>query len=199
MRVQDAETLQRLHPKEYLSRFLARGVRPDGRPFNVCRRVAVTAGSVSSADGSAMVRIGKTSVVAGVQCLVTYPTQAAPKEGFLNIGVSLSAICSPRYHAKRPSDEAAALAEFLTRTVTRYVAGAGRDRAFPPCTSHPQVTFANTVPTTPPPHPFVRGRDRFTAPQLRPRGQDGAVYCGGQVCVVAACGRGVSVPRRQRR
>ena len=117
--LQDADTLAKLHPKEYLGQFLARGVRPDGRVFPGCRRVTVTSGSLTSADGSALVRLGSTSVAAGVQCLVTYPSQQAPSEGFLKVTVALSAVCSPKFHAKRPSDDAAALSEFLTRTAIR--------------------------------------------------------------------------------
>ena len=39
-----SDIFQRLHPRVYLERFLAEDVRPDGRPFNVARDVAVNVG-----------------------------------------------------------------------------------------------------------------------------------------------------------
>jgi exosome complex component RRP43 len=126
--VQDEALFHRLHPRQFLQRFTARGVRPDGRALTALRRVAASSGSVSTADGSAMVRVGKTSVVAGIQCLVTYPSQAAPAEGSLDVTVHLNALCAPRYHAKRPSEEAHALAEFIQRTVQRYAPRAAMRR-----------------------------------------------------------------------
>lgn len=39
-----ASTFQRLHPKVYLERFLAEGVRPDGREFGEWRDVSVNVG-----------------------------------------------------------------------------------------------------------------------------------------------------------
>ncbi len=39
-----ASVFQRLHPRVYLERFLAEGVRPDGREFDAWRTVSVNVG-----------------------------------------------------------------------------------------------------------------------------------------------------------
>ncbi len=59
------ESFHALHPKQYLAKFIDEGVRPDGRLFTASRRAVVTTGTITTADGSALVRLGKTSVVSG--------------------------------------------------------------------------------------------------------------------------------------
>lgn len=41
----DAETFQRLHPRIYFERFLAEGIRPDGREIGSWRNVSVNVGN----------------------------------------------------------------------------------------------------------------------------------------------------------
>ena len=105
-----AQIFQRLHPHAYLERFLAEGVRPDGREPREWRDVFVNvgvslfasyrhpgrvsadlliivSGSISTADGSALVRMGKTIIVCGVKAEIAEPELDAPDLGF--IGVSL--------------------------------------------------------------------------------------------------------------
>lgn len=74
-------------------------------------------GTIGAAEGSALARVGNTSVAAGIQCLVTYPSEARPTDGSLEVNVHLSALCSSRFHATRQSDEALALSQFLKRTL----------------------------------------------------------------------------------
>jgi 3' exoribonuclease family, domain 1 len=116
----NAESFRVLHPADYVDRFLKEGVRPDGRVFTGQRKVTVTAGTVTSANGSALVRCGRTSVVAGITGLVTFPSQHAPTHGMLEVSVQMSALCGRQFHAHRPSDDALALSQFLSRTVMRY-------------------------------------------------------------------------------
>lgn len=48
----DPQAFQRLHPKTYLERFLAEGIRPDGRESASWRNVSVNAGTYPrSCDG----------------------------------------------------------------------------------------------------------------------------------------------------
>lgn len=44
----DAQTFQRLHPRTYLERFLAEGIRPDGRATFEWRDVSVNSGKADS-------------------------------------------------------------------------------------------------------------------------------------------------------
>jgi hypothetical protein len=63
-----ARSLQRLDPASFYRKFADGGTRPDGRAPLEPRRCAVQVGGFSSADGSASVRMGGTSVVACVTC-----------------------------------------------------------------------------------------------------------------------------------
>lgn len=96
-----AAVFKRLHPASYLSRFLSSGYRPDGRPIlpsssfqstasasasaadDVWRQVSINTGSISTAHGSALVRMGDTTMVCGVKAEVGEPDAEAPGEGFV--------------------------------------------------------------------------------------------------------------------
>jgi len=109
-----AAVFKRLHPSQYLSRFLAKDYRPDGRKSRAWRDVSVNAGasaltlcsavngqvekgpsadgnagSISTADGSALVRMGDTTMVCGIKAEVAEPDMVKPDEGFLG-GSALS-------------------------------------------------------------------------------------------------------------
>ena len=79
-----ADWFRRVHAREFFSKFYGHEVRPDGRHILGTRRVAVSAPAVTHALGSALVRIGNTSVIAAVNALLAQPNPMAPKQG--NIG-----------------------------------------------------------------------------------------------------------------
>jgi exosome complex component RRP43 len=78
-----ASVFQRLHPLAYFERFLAEKVRPDGRGFDAWRDAFVNVGSISTADGSALVRLGQTTIVCGVKAEIAEPDLDRPEKGFL--------------------------------------------------------------------------------------------------------------------
>jgi exosome complex component RRP43 len=98
-----ALTFQRLHPKAYLERFLAENARPDGREPHEWRDVSVNVGpclcvmlrsaaervvapgSISTANGSALVRLGDTTVVCGVKAEIAEPELDCPEDGFFGM------------------------------------------------------------------------------------------------------------------
>ena len=71
-----AEAFRKVHPLLYYQKFLARGVRPDGRALLGARQTSAQSRVVTTANGSAMVKLGQTSVVVGVQ--VPYTLDARP-------------------------------------------------------------------------------------------------------------------------
>ncbi|KAG8973290.1 hypothetical protein FRB90_009966, partial [Tulasnella sp. 427] len=79
----DAKTFQRLHPRAYLERFLAEGIRPDGRECTTWRDVNLNAGSISTAEGSALVRLGNTTIVCGIKAEIAEPDLDRPEHGFI--------------------------------------------------------------------------------------------------------------------
>jgi exosome complex component RRP43 len=79
----NAQIFQRLHPKAYLERFLANNFRPDRREAAEWRDIFLHVGSISTADGSALVRLGETTIVCGVKAEIAEPDLGQPTEGFL--------------------------------------------------------------------------------------------------------------------
>lgn len=57
----------RLHPTTYLARFLDNAIRPDGRSFEAFRDVSVGVSTIETAQGSAIVRYGNSTIIAGVK------------------------------------------------------------------------------------------------------------------------------------
>ncbi|KIJ16523.1 hypothetical protein PAXINDRAFT_113706 [Paxillus involutus ATCC 200175] len=112
-----AQIFQRLHPHAYLDRFLAEGVRPDGREPSEWRDVFVNVGSITTADGSALVRMGGTTIVCGVKAEIAEPELDSPDLGFIVPNLDLPAICSPKFKPGPPSEEAQVLSERLNEAL----------------------------------------------------------------------------------
>ncbi|KZT29503.1 hypothetical protein NEOLEDRAFT_1160586 [Neolentinus lepideus HHB14362 ss-1] len=108
-----AATFQRLHPRIYLERFLAESVRPDGRALEQARDITVNVGSITTADGSSLVRLGDTTIVCGVKAEIAEPELDSPNEGYIVPNLDLPAICSPRFKPGPPSEEAQVLSDRL--------------------------------------------------------------------------------------
>lgn len=49
--------------------FKAQGVRPDGRSLQKIRPVSINVGSIKTAEGSAIAKIGNTVVVCGIKAV----------------------------------------------------------------------------------------------------------------------------------
>ncbi|KAF9554515.1 hypothetical protein CPC08DRAFT_696646 [Agrocybe pediades] len=112
-----AAVFQRLHPRLYLERYIAEDVRPDGRAFDAFRDVSVNVGSISTAEGSALVRMGATTVVCGVKAEVAEPELDKDNEGFLVPNLDLPAMCSPKFKPGPPSEEAQVLSDRLNQAL----------------------------------------------------------------------------------
>ena len=61
------QAYQRLYPQSFYEKFIGQDIRPDGRNLQSIRPLHIGIGSISSTFGSSMVKLGNTSVVAGVQ------------------------------------------------------------------------------------------------------------------------------------
>jgi exosome complex component RRP43 len=98
----------------------------------------LNAGSISTADGSALVRLGDTTIVCGVKAEIAEPEMDKPKDGFLGTSLTahfaysglvdlvcsvvpnldLSAICSPKFKPGPPTEEAQVLSDRLNNALT---------------------------------------------------------------------------------
>ena len=113
-----AASFEAVHPEDYYQRFIAQGIRPDGRTLGGCRALSVSAGHVSTAVGSALARCGRTSAVAAVTLQVGTPLEATPGCGDIDVQVHLGPLCDAgRFAVGRPPAEAVALGALLKRVL----------------------------------------------------------------------------------
>ncbi|KAH9482180.1 Exosome complex component RRP43 [Psilocybe cubensis] len=112
-----AAVFQRLHPRLYLERYVSERVRPDARLFGEGRGVSVDVGSISTADGSALVRMGETTVVCGVKAEIAEPELDRESLGFLVPNLDLTAMCSPKFKPGPPTEEAQVLSDRLNHAL----------------------------------------------------------------------------------
>ncbi|ORX70887.1 exosome component 8 [Linderina pennispora] len=109
------ETFERIHPTEFQRRFLSQGTRHDGRGFAQFRPTHIVRSTISTAQGSATVRIGNTTVVCGIKAEVSEPDVSTPKAGYLVTNVELSPMCSARFRPGAPSEQAQVASEHISR------------------------------------------------------------------------------------
>ncbi|WVR08433.1 hypothetical protein IAU60_005488 [Kwoniella sp. DSM 27419] len=107
------EVFRRLHPSQYLSRFLNQGYRPDGRKVRGWRDASINLGSISTAHGSSLVRLGETTIVCGIKAEVAEPLAQSPNDGFIVPNIDLPALCSPNFKPGPPGDEAQTYSNWL--------------------------------------------------------------------------------------
>ncbi|KAI9322834.1 exosome complex exonuclease RRP43-like protein [Dichotomocladium elegans] len=107
------EVFSRIQPHEYLRRFLDQNIRPDGRTPTRFRKTLITTNTIATADASAMVRLGGTTIVCGIKAEVCEPHVERPDEGYLVPNVELSPMCSPRFRPGPPSEKAQVISEFI--------------------------------------------------------------------------------------
>jgi exosome complex component RRP42 len=104
--------------REFISDLLRKGERLDGRAFDEYRDIEVEVNVVpAKAEGSALVRLGDTSVVAGVKVLVGEPYPDSPDEGVTMVTAEMSPIASPLFELGPPKEDAIELARVVDRGV----------------------------------------------------------------------------------
>jgi len=107
------EKFKIVHSIKFYRDFANHNVRPDGREFDQFRPVRVTANSIGTADGSAIVKIGHTTVVCGIKAELAQPTVTEPDAGFIVPNIDLSAVSLYRSRANMVNDAALALSSQL--------------------------------------------------------------------------------------
>ena len=83
--------------KEHIVSLLDHGKRTDGRAFNEFRKISIIPGYVVKAEGSAIVKIGRTKVIAGVKAQLGTPFPDTPDSGVVTTTVELVPIDSPLF------------------------------------------------------------------------------------------------------
>ncbi|MFX1578034.1 MAG: exosome complex protein Rrp42 [Promethearchaeota archaeon] len=112
-----SETISHID-REFIADLLRKGERLDGRAFNEYRELEIETNVVpAKAEGSAIVRLGDTSVVAGVKVLVGEPYPDSPDEGVTMVTAEMSPIASPLFELGPPKEDAIELARVVDRGV----------------------------------------------------------------------------------
>lgn len=103
-----------LQQKELLA-LLSTGVREDGRKFDEYRKIEIQTSLYERANGSAMVRIGNTVVIAGVKAEIGEPFPDAPNEGVLAVSLELLPHASPSFEPGPPDENAVEMSRIVDR------------------------------------------------------------------------------------
>jgi len=98
-------------PLEYYKHFLKENIRPDGRQLTEFRRTVLNVGTVTTARGSAVLKLGHTMVVCGVTAELAEPTAEHPKRGYFVPNVELPPLCSLDFRPGPPDDKAQVLSQ----------------------------------------------------------------------------------------
>ncbi|KAK2653151.1 hypothetical protein Ddye_013007 [Dipteronia dyeriana] len=114
----EVDAFRRLFPLRYFERHLTESIRPDARPLRKARDTTIALGAVASADGSALAKIGSTTMLAAIKMEVMTPSLESPDEGCIAIDFHMPPICSPNVRPGRPAEAAPVLSKQLSDTIT---------------------------------------------------------------------------------
>ncbi|KAF5772062.1 putative ribosomal protein S5 domain 2-type [Helianthus annuus] len=113
----EVDAFRRLFPLRFHERHLLESVRPDARPLGKARDTSLALGAVGSADGSALAKIGCTTMLAAIKMEVMTPANETPDEGCIAIEFHMPAICSPIVRPGRPAEAAPVVSKQLSDTI----------------------------------------------------------------------------------
>ncbi|XP_015931096.2 uncharacterized protein [Parasteatoda tepidariorum] len=102
-----------LQPQTYLKTFLENNIREDSRNLPEFRAVLIDVGTIDTANGSALVRLGSTAVLCGIKAELTNPLPAHPDKGFFVPNVTLTPICSNRFVPGPPTEQAQVYSQMI--------------------------------------------------------------------------------------
>lgn len=103
--------------KESILAALDRGVRIDGRKLNEYRKLSITLGYAKKAEGSALVKLGDTTVLAGVKLEEEEPFPDTPNQGNLVVNVELLPLAYETFEPGPPDENAIELARVVDRSL----------------------------------------------------------------------------------
>ena len=109
-----------LLPKIYVEQLLKsikRGERLDGRGLLDYRPITVILNPINKAEGSALVKLGRTQVITGVKAELGSPFKDAPDEGVLQVNVEFVPLASPSFEPGPPNEHAIEVARIIDRSL----------------------------------------------------------------------------------
>ncbi|GAB2267021.1 hypothetical protein Dimus_002006 [Dionaea muscipula] len=113
----EVDAYKRLFPLQFYEQCLAKSIRPDARQLQKARDATLALGAVASADGSALAKIGGTSMLAAIKMEVMTPAADLPDVGNIAIEFHMPPICSPIVRPGRPVEAAPVISKQLSDTI----------------------------------------------------------------------------------
>ncbi|XP_054163354.1 exosome complex component RRP43-like [Oppia nitens] len=112
-----SEEVKLLQPLQYINEFLKNGVRTDGRKVDDFRPMLLNCDTVGTANGSAMVKFGSSTVICGITTELIEANPETPEEGLIEITVELPALCSAKYCMTDSTNDALVLTQSLNNAI----------------------------------------------------------------------------------
>jgi exosome complex component RRP42 len=103
--------------KAQMVELLAKRRRMDGRALDEHRAISIRTGVIEKANGSAIVTLGNTQVIAGVKVATGVPFPDTPDKGLLVVNAEILPLASAYAEPGPPSEEAIELARVVDRGV----------------------------------------------------------------------------------
>jgi exosome complex component RRP42 len=102
---------------DHINKLIEKNQRFDGRTREQFRQITIETGYVNRAEGSAMVNLGNTRVLAGVKSIVGEPFADTPDRGVLTTNAELIPLASETFESGPPKQASIELARVVDRGI----------------------------------------------------------------------------------
>lgn len=103
--------------KDYLYNLILKGERADGRGFDGYREISIERNLINKAEGSALVKLGKSQVLVGIKMQPGEPFPDSPNRGVIITNAELVPLASPTFEPGPPNETGIELARLVDRGV----------------------------------------------------------------------------------
>ncbi|MFH1432433.1 MAG: exosome complex protein Rrp42 [archaeon] len=103
--------------KDHILENLSKGKRLDSRKLDEYRKIKITTGISTKAEGSAMVTIGETMVVAGIKMTTAEPYPDTPDEGVMTTSAEYLPMGAPEFESGPPREAEIVLGRVVDRAI----------------------------------------------------------------------------------
>jgi len=103
--------------KESIVSLFEKGIRQDGRKLTDYRPISIILDYAKKADGSALVKLGNTVVLAGTKIELDKPYEDTPNQGNLIVNVELLPLAYETFEPGPPDENAIELARVIDRSL----------------------------------------------------------------------------------
>ena len=101
--------------KSHVISLAKKDTRLDGRKFNEIRDISIETDYIVKAEGSALVKLGNTQILAGVKLVTGTPFPDTPNEGVVMVNAELIPLASPHFESGPPGETSIEVARVCDR------------------------------------------------------------------------------------